>query len=86
MRFLRSVAGYRRSKREGERKEAQRKHNEYEENYSEYTLRMITNRIPWKLCDYRNHGRGERALGQHRDGSVRLTRRSEEVRESKPCS
>jgi hypothetical protein len=65
MRFLRSVTGYRRidKKRNTDIRENLKIFNlgqkirEYQPNYFEHILRMLTYQIPWKVFSYHPKGR-----------------------------
>jgi hypothetical protein len=70
MRFLRSVAGYRRTDKKRNTNITQhlkifnlgQKIREYKQNYFEHILRMPTYRIPWKIFNY--HPKGRRDQGR----------------------
>jgi hypothetical protein len=68
MRYLRSVAGYRRTDKKRNTEIRQnlkifnlgRKIREYQQNYFEHILRMPTYRIPRKIFNYHPKGRRDR--------------------------
>jgi hypothetical protein len=91
MRFLRSVAGYRRTEKKINTDIRQdvkivnlgQKIKEYQQNYFEHILRMPTYRIPLKILKY--HPKGRRDRSPPMDGSIRLTGRSEQTNRPEPC-
>jgi hypothetical protein len=92
MRFLRSVAGYRRidKKRNTDIRQNLKIFNlwekikEYQQNDFEHILRMPTYQIPWKIFNYHPKGRWERSTTDEMDGSIRLTGRLERANKPKP--
>jgi hypothetical protein len=60
---------------------------EYQQNYFEHILRMPTYWIPWKIFNYHPKGRRDKRLTTNEiDGSIHLTRRSEQVNRPKPST
>jgi hypothetical protein len=93
MRFLGSVAGYRRTDKKRNTDIIQNlkifsleeKIREYQQNYFEHILRMSTYRIPWKIFNYHHKGRRDKRMTtDEMDGSIHLTGRSEHVNRPKP--
>jgi hypothetical protein len=94
MRFLRSVAGYRRTDKKRNTDIRQKlkifnlrqKIRECHRNFFGHILRMPTHRIPWKNTQLLPIGKKRYgSTTEEMDESVRLTRKSEQAKRPKPC-